>query len=70
MYNEDITTSSGLLKAEMEKFGSLILSVAKECRVPAGGALAVDRDIFSEKIDAIIRNHKNIKVIEKESQPK
>ena len=64
--NEDITTSSGLLKAEMEKFGSLILSVAKECRVPAGGALAVDRDIFSEKIDAIIRNHKNIKVIEKE----
>ena len=64
--NEDIATSSGLLKAEMEKFGSLILSVAKECRVPAGGALAVDREMFSEKVDHIIRNHKNIKVIEKE----
>lgn len=66
--NEDITTSSGLLKAEMERFGSIILKTAKECRVPAGGALAVNRDQFSEKIDSIIRAHKNINVIEKEVQ--
>ncbi len=64
--NEDILTSSGLLKAEMDKFGSLILKIARECRVPAGGALAVDRELFSEKVDSIIRNHRNINVIEKE----
>ncbi|MBP3630431.1 MAG: methylenetetrahydrofolate--tRNA-(uracil(54)-C(5))-methyltransferase (FADH(2)-oxidizing) TrmFO [Clostridia bacterium] len=64
--NEDITTSSGLLKAEMERFGSLILKIAKECRVPAGGALAVNRDQFSERVDSVIRNHKHINVIAKE----
>lgn len=64
--NEDIATSSGLLKSEMDKFNSLILRVARECRVPAGSALAVNRDEFSESIDKIIRSHKKIKVIEKE----
>ena len=64
--NTDISTSSGLLKAEMEAFGSLVLSVAKETAVPAGGALAVDRDKFSSRVDEIIRSNKNITVIEKE----
>ena len=39
----DLSTASGLLKAEMEILDSLIIKVAKECAVPAGGALAVDR---------------------------
>ena len=64
--NEDITTSSGLLKAEMDKFDSLILKIARQCRVPAGSALAVNRDDFSESIDKIIRNHEKIRVVEKE----
>jgi len=46
--SEDIGTASGLLKAEMQMLDSLILSVAKECKVPAGNALAVDRDLFSQ----------------------
>lgn len=64
--NMDITTSSGLLKAEMEKFNSIVLKVAKETSVPAGGALAVDRDKFSRRVDEIIRSNPNINVIEKE----
>ena len=64
--NEDITTSSGLLKAEMDKFDSLVLKIARRCRVPAGSALAVNRDDFSESIDKIIRNHERIRVVEKE----
>ena len=64
--NTDPLTSSGLLKFEMEKFGSLILKTAKENSVPAGGALAVDRDKFSSAIDHLIKNHKNITVVEEE----
>ena len=64
--NEDPASSSGLLKKEMEKFGSLILKVANNNRVPAGGALAVDRESFSSEVDQIIRAHKNISVFEEE----
>lgn len=64
--NTDVTTSSGLLKAEMEAFGSLVLKVANKTAVPAGGALAVDREKFSLCIDNEIRSNKNITVIEKE----
>ncbi|MBR6766514.1 MAG: methylenetetrahydrofolate--tRNA-(uracil(54)-C(5))-methyltransferase (FADH(2)-oxidizing) TrmFO [Clostridia bacterium] len=54
---EQITNASGLLKAEMKALNSLILRCAEESRVPAGGALAVDRDLFSEKITDTIKNH-------------
>lgn len=64
--NEDPLTSSGLLKAEMDKLGSMILRVARASRVPAGGALAVDREKFSENVTTLIKNHPNITVIEKE----
>ena len=47
-------SAAGLLKAEMEALGSLCVAVAKETRVPAGGALAVDRDAFSREITARI----------------
>lgn len=63
---ESKTSASGLLKAEIEKFDSLILKIAKECRVPAGGALAVDREKFSTLVDDKIRSFKNIHVIHKE----
>lgn len=64
--NEDPLTSSGLLKAEMDKLGSMILRVARDSRVPAGGALAVDREKFSENVTRLIKNHPNITIIEKE----
>ena len=66
--NEGKTTSSGLLKAEMKELGSVILKVAEEVRVPSGGALAVDREKFTEKMDKLIKSHKNIQVIEQEIQ--
>ena len=47
---EQITGGSGLLKAEMREMGSLIMEAALSARVPAGGALAVDRELFSQKV--------------------
>ena len=63
---EDPLSSSGLLKKEMEQFDSLMLKVANTTRVPAGGALAVDRENYSKLVDEIIKNHPNIEVISEE----
>jgi methylenetetrahydrofolate--tRNA-(uracil-5-)-methyltransferase len=43
-----VESAAGLLKEEMRRLGSLLMQCADSCRVPAGGALAVDRDAFSE----------------------
>ncbi len=48
--SEELDNASGLLKREMELFGSLTLKIARECRVPAGKALAVDRERFSARV--------------------
>ena len=48
--SNEITNACGLLKKEMEILGSLFVKVANETRVPAGQALAVDRELFSKKI--------------------
>ncbi|RUM59288.1 MAG: FADH(2)-oxidizing methylenetetrahydrofolate--tRNA-(uracil(54)-C(5))-methyltransferase TrmFO [Persephonella sp.] len=63
---KEITTGAGLLKKEMEMLNSLIVNVGKKYSVPAGGALAVDREKFSKEITEIIENHPNINVIRKE----
>ncbi|RMD46619.1 MAG: FADH(2)-oxidizing methylenetetrahydrofolate--tRNA-(uracil(54)-C(5))-methyltransferase TrmFO [Aquificota bacterium] len=63
---KEITTGAGLLKEEMKILGSLIVDIAEEYSVPAGGALAVDRVKFSKKITEILENHPNINVIRKE----
>ena len=60
---ERIATSAGLLKAEMRMLDSLLLRAADRCRVPAGGALAVDRDAFSNFVTDAIRGHEGIEVI-------
>jgi methylenetetrahydrofolate--tRNA-(uracil-5-)-methyltransferase len=52
----------GLLHAEMRAAGSLIMDVAGRHQVPAGGALAVDRDGFSQEVTAKVSQHPNIKV--------
>ncbi len=56
----------GLLKEEMRMLDSLIIRCAEQTKVPAGGALAVDRDLFSELVTKEIRNNPNIEVIEEE----
>ena len=53
----------GLLKEEMRRLGSLVMEAADATRVPAGGALAVDREAFSAHITARIRGQKNIEVV-------
>ena len=62
----NITNAVGLLKEEMRMLDSLIMKCADATQVPAGGALAVDRDKFSEMITNTIKNHPNINVIEEE----
>lgn len=57
-----VDSAAGLLKAEMRRLGSLCLSAADACSVPAGGALAVDRDEFSRIITEKIKSHPNITV--------
>ena len=56
----------GLLKEEMRMLDSLIIRCADKSQVPAGGALAVDRDIFSEMVTNEIRNNPSIEIIEEE----
>ncbi|MBR6219291.1 MAG: methylenetetrahydrofolate--tRNA-(uracil(54)-C(5))-methyltransferase (FADH(2)-oxidizing) TrmFO [Clostridia bacterium] len=58
---EQLSNASGLLKAELRAMNSLILRCAEESRVPAGGALAVDREQFSDRITAAIKGHPLIK---------
>ena len=56
----------GLLHEEMRRAGSLILFAGDQNRVPAGGALAVDREGFSTIVTEAIENHKNILIIREE----
>ena len=61
-----LDSAAGLMKEEMRRLGSLLLQVADQCGVPAGGALAVDRNIFAAKVTEAIRSHPNIEVTERE----
>jgi methylenetetrahydrofolate--tRNA-(uracil-5-)-methyltransferase len=59
--SNEITNAAGLLKEEMRILGSIVMKVAEETSVPAGAALAVDREKFSSKITKMIINHPNIR---------
>ncbi len=61
-----VESAAGLLKEEMRRLGSLCVPIAYECAVPAGGALAVDRDRFSAMVTEKIRNHPLITVMQGE----
>ena len=61
-----VESAAGLLKEEMRRMNSLLMQCADKCTVPAGGALAVDRDIFSAMVTKRIRSHPMIDVIEDE----
>lgn len=62
----DITNASGLLKREMEMLGGELIKIAYECQVPAGGALAIDRELFSSKVTKLIEETENINIIREE----
>lgn len=64
--SKDPLSAHGLLKTEMKYFGSLVMEVGEETAVPAGDALAVDRKIFSEKIQAKLEGHENIEFLSEE----
>ena len=59
-------TASGLLKAELDLLDCMLLRCARECRVPAGGALAVDRERFSEKVQETLFSFENFRLVRKE----
>lgn len=63
---ERIENACGLLKEEMKLFGSIIMRAADSARVPAGGALAVDRDVFSEFVTQKIKGNPLIEVVSEE----
>lgn len=62
----DFLNAPGILKEEMRRLNSLIIRVADEVRVPAGSALAVDREQFSFKITQALEGHPNIRILHEE----
>jgi methylenetetrahydrofolate--tRNA-(uracil-5-)-methyltransferase len=60
--------ASGVIKNELRRMDSLLLKCAEEAAVPAGGALAVDREVFSQSVTDQIERHSNIRVIREEVQ--
>lgn len=64
--SDRVTNGVGLLKEELYRLDSLIMEAAYATRVPAGSALAVDRDLFSAYVTEKIKNHPNIEIIEEE----
>lgn len=64
--SELATTAQGLLKEEMRAMGSLILQCADQARVPAGSALAVDRELFSALVTDAVNSHAGIELIREE----
>ena len=64
--SNQLNNAVGLLKEELKALGSLIMEAAYATAVPAGSALAVNRELFSEYITSKIKSHPNIEVIEEE----
>ncbi len=58
----ELSNAHGLLKAELAQLGSLLLPIAEQARVPAGAALAVDRDVFSALVHERVTSHPRITI--------
>lgn len=65
---EGLANAVGLLKQEMRELGSLIMRAADETKVPAGGALAVDRKAFSEYVTNAVRSNGHIEVVTEQAE--
>ncbi|WP_153123670.1 FADH(2)-oxidizing methylenetetrahydrofolate--tRNA-(uracil(54)-C(5))-methyltransferase TrmFO [Peribacillus tepidiphilus] len=61
-----LTNAVGVLKEEMRRLRSVIISSADACSVPAGGALAVDRHEFAGRVTQMVKEHPNVTVIHEE----
>ena len=61
-------SAAGMLKNEMRYFGSRVIQAAESAKVPAGGALAVDRDIFSQIITDMVKNEPNITLVTQQAE--
>jgi methylenetetrahydrofolate--tRNA-(uracil-5-)-methyltransferase len=59
--------ASWLLKEELRRYGSILLQIADSVRVPAGAALAIDRDRFATRVTETIANHPNIELVREEA---
>ena len=57
-----LVNAVGLLKEELRRAGSIVMQVAESARVPAGGALAVDREVFASRMTELISNHPRIRI--------
>lgn len=66
LHANQLTNGAGLLKEEMRRLDSIIMEAADAHNVPAGGALAVDRETFSSAITEKLTNHPNVEVIREE----
>ncbi len=64
--SDSTANAVGLLKEEMRRLGSLVMQAADATRVPAGSALAVDRELFSRYITERLKAHPNIEIVEQE----
>jgi methylenetetrahydrofolate--tRNA-(uracil-5-)-methyltransferase len=60
--NDSMETAVGVLKEEMRRLGSLVIAAADRARVPAGSALAVDRNDFSRAITAVLEQHPMVEI--------
>src|SRR4029078_9580228 len=67
---DKLDNAVGLLKEEMRRLGSLIMRCAEEARVPAGAALAVDRDVFSSRVTEAIASHPLVSIRRREITPR
>src|SRR5471030_1144992 len=63
---DKLDNAVGLIKEEMRRLGSIVMRVADQVRVPAGAALAVDRDKFSEGITEVLTSHPLIRIERRE----
>jgi methylenetetrahydrofolate--tRNA-(uracil-5-)-methyltransferase len=61
-----LTNAVGVLKEEMRRLNSVIIQAADACAVPAGGALAVDRHEFAERVTNLVQGHPNVTVVREE----
>jgi len=64
--SNQLDRASGLLKEELRRMGSLLLRCAEDTAVPAGGALAVDREAFAQHVTGAIEKHSNIELVRQE----
>jgi methylenetetrahydrofolate--tRNA-(uracil-5-)-methyltransferase len=64
--SEDLETAPGLLKEELRRIGSLVIRAADQSRVPAGSALAVDRELFSRHITEALEGARGVEIVREE----